>query len=94
MNKITTFLSIIITTLCFMLVAQMQGKAQNKTFANVIPFVTNNDRLGFFNQSNGKIFIYDNNFSQCLYVGQIQELGQSIQSISAKNMNITNPAAL
>ena len=102
MNKITAFLLIIITTLSFTFGATMQSKAQNKdqnktqtkSFLDVVPFVTNNDRVGFFDQKTGRIYIYDNNVSQCLYIGQIQDLGQPIQTFTTNNMNTSNPSAL
>ena len=102
MNKITAFLLIIITTLSFTLGATIQSKAQNKdqnktqtkNFSGVVPFVTNNDRVGFLDQKNGRIYIYDNYVSQCLYFGQIQDLGQPIQALSSNNMNTSNPSAL
>jgi len=82
MNKITVFLVIIITALSFSLVATMQCKAQNKSYAGVVPFMTSSDRLGFLDQTNGRVYMYDNNFSQCVFVGQIQALGQPIQVLS------------
>ncbi len=98
MNKITTFLTIVILTLSIIVVATMQSKAQSKalniTFAGIMPFVTNNDRLGFFNQNNGRVYIYDNNINQCLFVGQMTEIGKPIQSVTSGNDNVTNPAAL
>lgn len=85
MNKITTFLMIIITALSFILGATMQSKAQskaeNKSYAGIIPFVSPSERLGFFNQNNGRIYMYDNNFSQCVFVGQVEDLGQPIQGV-------------
>ena len=78
MNKTTTLLLIIIACLSFLLGSTLQSKAQNKNFAGVIPFMTGGDRLGFFDQSNGKIYLYDNNFTQCLFSGQIQALGEAI----------------
>ncbi len=48
MNKITAFLLIVITALSFSLGTTMQSKAQNKSFAGIMPFVTSNDRVGFF----------------------------------------------
>ena len=84
MNKITAFLIIIIMILCFSLGATLQSRAESKTFATIIPFVSSSDRVGFFDQSNGKIYMYDSSISQCLFVGQISELGQSIQTIKTK----------
>ena len=82
MNKITSFLLIIIIALSFTLGTAIQSKAQNKGYAGVVPFVTSNDRVGFLDQNNGKVYIYDNNISQCVFVGQMQGLGQPIQIIS------------
>ena len=82
MNKITIFLVIVITVLSFSLGATMQSKAQDKAFAGIIPFVTSNDRVGFLDQTTGKIYMYDNNISACLFVGQIQTLGQPIQTLN------------
>ena len=79
MNKTTAFLVIVITALSFILGATVQSKAQNKSFAGVIPFMSNSSRLGFLDQSNGRVYIYDDHFSQCVFVGQIKELGQAIQ---------------
>jgi len=82
MNKITAFLVIIITALSFILGATLQGKAENKSFAGIIPFITTNDRVGFFDQTNGRVYMYDNNISQCLFIGQVTGLGQPIQVIT------------
>ena len=86
MNKITTFLVIVITALGFVVVTTMQSKAQsktqNKSFVGVIPFMTSSDRMGFLDENTGRIYMYDNNLSQCLFVGQITQLGQPIQAIT------------
>jgi len=87
MNKITIFLTIVIMALCFCLGSTMQGRAQDKNFTGILPFVTSNDRVGFLDQSNGRIYMYDSNISQCLFVGQIQSLGQPINVISQNNVN-------
>ena len=80
MNKLTAFLLIVIMALCFIVGTTMQSKAQGKTFSGIIPFVTGSDRVGFFDQNNGMVYIYDNNLSQCVFVGQIQTLGKTIKS--------------
>ena len=79
MNKITIFLMIVITALSFSLVTTMQSKAQNKSYASIVPFAAG-DHLGFLDQSNGRVYIYDNNFSQCVFQGQMKALGQPIQA--------------
>ena len=85
MNKTTAFLLIVITALSFTLGATMQSHAQGKSFAGVIPFITTTDRVGFLDQSNGRIYMYDSNVTECLFIGQIQSLGQPIQSITSKS---------
>jgi hypothetical protein len=90
MNKITAFLLIVITALSFCLGTTMPSKAQDKSFVGVLPFVTSNDRVGFLNQSNGQIYIYDNNLSQCLFIGQIQTLGKPIQVVSNTPVSTIN----
>ena len=89
MNKTTAFLVIVITALSFVLGATIQSKAQNKSYAGIMPFVTSNDRVGFLDQNSGKIYMYDSNISQCVFVGQIQSLGQPIQALVA-NPSSTN----
>jgi len=81
MNKTTAILLIVIATLSIFLGSTIQSKAQNKSFAGVIPFTTSSDRLGFLEQSTGKIYMYDSNYSQCVFIGQLQGLGQPIQMI-------------
>jgi hypothetical protein len=81
MNKITTLFLMLIAVFTFILGTAMQSKAQNKTFAGVIPFMSASDRLGFLDQNTGRVYMYDSNFSQCLFVGQLQNLGQPIQII-------------
>ena len=88
MNKISIFLMIVIVALSFTLGTTMQSKAQDKSYSSIVPFVTAN-RVGFLDQSNGRIYMYDSNITQCLFVGQIQSLGQPIQAISA-NAGSTN----
>ncbi len=93
MNKVTTFLLIVIVALCFTLSATMQSKAQEKGFAGIAPFAINN-RVGFLDQATGRVYIYDNNINQCLFIGQITGLGNPIEIISAQNLNTSNPASL
>ena len=82
MNKLTTLLGVLIMALCFTLGLTIQGKAQSKSFVGILPFATSTDRIGFLDQSNGKVYIYDDNVSRCIFEGQIQQLGQPIQTIS------------
>jgi len=90
MNKITLFLVIVIGALSFCLGTTKQSKAQDKNFTGIIPFVISNDRVGFFDQSNGRVYIYDNHISQCLFIGQIQSLGQPVNAVSSNPVSTIN----
>lgn len=85
MNKTTVFLLIVITA--FILGTTVQSKAQNRNYSGIVPFVTTNDRVGFLDQSNGRIYVYDSNIVKCLFVGQIQNLGEPINIISSNPPN-------
>jgi len=88
------FLLIIITALSFTLGATKQSKAQDKNYSGIVPFVTSNNRVGFLDQSNGRIYIYDSDIVNCLFVGQIESLGKPINVISSNvgNDNVINHA--
>ena len=90
MNKTTAFLLIVIASLSFILGTTIKSKAQDKNYSGIVPFVTSNDRVGFLDQSNGRVYIYDSNIVNCLFVGQIQNLGQPINIISSNLPNTIN----
>ncbi len=81
MNKKASLLLIVIAVLSCGLLMATQSKASGKSFSGVVPFATSGDRFGFFDQSNGKIYLYDSNISQCVFIGQLEDLGKSIQSL-------------
>ena len=58
--------------------AETQTKAQVQThsFPSVETFSLASGRIGFFDRATGKLFIYNDNFDNCLYIGQMTELGQ------------------
>jgi hypothetical protein len=90
MNRITVLSVIVIIALSFSLGA-MQSRAQEKTnFAGIIPFVTSNNRVGFFDQKTGLIYMYDDNISQCTFIGQLSQLGQPVQIIKNENSPTTS----
>ena len=89
MNKMTIFLLIIIMALSFSLGTTMQSKAQDKSFTGVLPFVTNN-RVGFLDQSTGRVYVYDSAIANCLFVGQIDTLGQAISVVSSNPASTLN----
>lgn len=69
-------------------------QAQGAGFNNIIPFSTNAGRVGFFDQASGKVYIYDNNLSECVFIGQLSSLGGSIQKISGNTPSINATGSL
>lgn len=61
----------------------MNSMAQEggRNFSGVSLFNTPAGRLGFFEQNTGKIYLYDDNLSRCVFIGQLKELGQPIEKI-------------
>lgn len=51
------------------------------SFPGVNAFTTASGRLGFFEQGTGRIYIYDDNVGDCVYIGQLKALGEPIESI-------------
>ena len=81
MNKKVSLLLIVIAVLSWGLLTTTQSKATGKSFSGVVPFATSGDRFGFFDQGNGKIYLYDSNISQCVFIGQLEDLGKPIQAV-------------
>ncbi len=51
-------------------------------FEKIIPFTTATGRLGFFDKSNGNIFVYDENWKNCVFKGQLKTLGAPLETIA------------
>lgn len=82
--KNNLYMFVCVTLLIFMSIfigSTMTSMAQGKSFAGVVLFNTPAGRLGFFEQNTGKIYLYDDNLSRCVFIGQLMELGQPIQEI-------------
>ena len=58
-----------------------QPPAEPLNFSHVIAFSTNQGRLCFFDQSNGKLYIYDAEGKTCLIQSQLKELGKPFEVI-------------
>jgi len=90
MNKKAYLLLIGMAAVGLAFLITTQSKAAGKSFAGVVPFTTSGDRFGFFDQASGKIYLYDSNISQCVFKGQLQDLGQPIVVVDIKNEPSTN----
>ena len=58
---------------------KLSAAAPGHSFAQVVPFSTGSGLLGFFDQSSGKVYFYDQDFKNCVLQLQISTLGQPIQ---------------
>ena len=54
--------------------AQMGGH-----FDGVIPFSTSGGFLGFFDQKSGTVYLYDQNYTKCVRVSKIDQLGKPME---------------
>lgn len=52
-----------------------------RSFPGVNAFTTPSGRFGFFEQGTGRIYIYDDNVTNCVYIGQLKELGEPIEKV-------------
>lgn len=91
MNKSSLLLTIAAISLSFLLGQTLAVKAESKSFAGVVPFANASGLFGLFNQNNGKVYIYDHNIKECLFEGQIEELGKAATTIRAEQPKIHQP---
>ena len=54
-------------------------KAQVPSFVGVVPFTTVGGLMGFFDQKDGKVYLYDGNLKNCILVSQLKELGKPME---------------
>lgn len=56
-------------------------EAMTYSFPGVAPFNTPSGRFGLFEQGTGKIYLYDDNLSECVFIGQLKKLGEPIDKL-------------
>jgi len=56
-------------------------KSEQIKFERVFPFISPSGLLCLFDQRDGKIYIYDTNFSKCNFVLQLKEVGEPLERI-------------
>lgn len=83
MNKyIFQFICLIVLASSYVVVFSTgKSLAGTHSFAGVSQFTTPSGRIGFFEQGTGKIFIYDAAMSTCVFIGQLNVLGEPIEKI-------------
>lgn len=80
MKKLNYLLLLIIIGLV-VIVLKSNSIAAQKSFVGVVPFTTVGGLMGFFDQNNGKVYLYDGNLKNCVFVSQVEELGEQMQEI-------------
>ncbi|MEW6171260.1 MAG: hypothetical protein AB1472_06880 [Candidatus Omnitrophota bacterium] len=60
---------------------EIQNQAKIK-FENVYPFTSVSGLLGFFDQKDGTVYVYDSNFTECVSVSKINKLGSALITTS------------
>jgi hypothetical protein len=82
MKRSTLFLfGIALAAAAYSMITATQLAAQSLNFSNVIAFASNQGRLCFFDQANGKLYVYDGEGKACLFQGQLKELGKPFESV-------------
>ena len=85
---LTVFISIAMATLAsFLFQRYGQADAEMHSFPSLVPFGLASGRIGFFDRTTGKLFIYNENAENCIFIGQLKELGKPI----TKDYSETNP---
>ena len=85
MNKTSIALLISIACASFLLGQTITSKAEGKSFAGVMPFMTSAGYFGLFNQNDGKVYIYDGDIKKCVYEGKFDELGKPAVKADVSN---------
>jgi hypothetical protein len=82
MKKTTLCLfAIAIAMAIYSMISATQLAAQSMNFSNVIAFSTEKGHLCFFDQVNGKLYVYDGEGKACLFQGQLKELGKPFSPV-------------
>lgn len=84
------FLCSVVTATNIVLLLTHNSNAQQTSFLNVIPFSTQSGRMGFFNQNDGMIYIYDADVKNLMFKAQLKELGTTIGHIERNDLPSDN----
>ncbi len=85
MNQRTIIIVTLGILLTILALRPVKTMAEGPSFAGVIPFATSAGSIGFFNQTNGKVYVYDGDLATCIFEGQFQELGKAVTKIHANS---------
>lgn len=89
MKKVNVFnaLALLLAAImCFVFNARL-SQAGGASFAQVIPFSTVGGFIGFFDQKDGKVYLYDDKLEKCVYQVQMGTLGESGNKVLKDDFN-------
>jgi hypothetical protein len=80
MKKIL-FLNVLVMAFAAFLFLQRPLSAQTSGFFRVFPLVTAAGQVGFFDQQDGKLYVYDAQLEDCIFIVQLDTLGEPLKKI-------------
>ena len=89
MRKIFYFLIIFFIFISLFCVFQKYSLANPGSFDQVVPFSSPNGLLGLFNRANGQIYYYDTNRKECVFILQVENLGDPLKRIEVSSSKAT-----
>lgn len=82
MKKIL-FLNVLVLAAAVFLFFQKPLAAQTSGFYRVFPLVTAAGQVGFFDQQDGKLYVYDAKLEDCIFIVQIDKLGEPLKQFKS-----------
>ncbi len=81
MNKsfLYGFLSAVILMSALGVVLEKKSEAQSASFSGVHPFWTTGGMMGFFDQTDGRVYLYDQNLENLFMVSKLEKLGEKMK---------------
>ena len=58
---------------------EKKSEAQTAGFAGVYPFWTSGGMMGFFDQTDGRVYLYDQNLENLFMVSKLEKLGDKMK---------------
>lgn len=86
LNILNIALMIVVLVLCALSYQQTLAE-QTQNFYRVMPFTTSGGYLGFFNNQDGMIYLYDDNLKECVYISQLTALGEPMKLLKSPRLD-------
>jgi hypothetical protein len=82
-NTMLIMLTVLVVVLSLVVFSKVKPSSANPgSFDGVMPFTTSGGLIGFFDQKDGKVYLYDGNLENCLLAAQMEQLGKAAKPIS------------